>query len=322
MEVLETLKDTVNRLNFYPDMNAYDLKESLAKKYSLEHDNIILGNGSEGIISYIMKSFVAPGSKIVTSEATFIGFQILAKGVGANLVQTPLTSDMRFDVDAIIEACCEETRVIYIANPNNPTGTYLRKDEFEKLVDNAPKTTLIILDEAYLEFAKDTADYPDTMKYRLDNVLTLRTFSKSYGLAGLRLGYGFGHKDLIVNLHKVKLPFEPSLLAQTAGITALKCDSYLERTVENNSKNYNKLFEFLDHMGLSPIESKANFICFKANSPEHAKTIHSELLNQGVIIRDLIQNGLPSHLRVSIGLDNEVDYFIEKVKELKKEGRI
>lgn len=315
-KVLEAINEVSHRLQFYPDMNSYNLKQKLAEKYNLNHENIILGNGSEGIISYIMRSFVAPGSKIVTSKGTFIGFEILARSVGAELVQTPLTDDMKFDIDAIIRETDENTRVIYIANPNNPTGTYINTKEFERLIEGIPKTTLIILDEAYFEFAKDAPDYPDTMKYRLDNILTLRTFSKSYGMAGLRLGYGFGHHDLIVNLHKVKLPFEPSLLAQAAGVAALDCDDHLLKTVENNQRNYTKIFDFLEKNQYAPIASKTNFITFKAEN--FSEALNEYLLNEGVIIRDLKQNGLPNYLRVSIGTDEECDYFIEKMKGYKR----
>lgn len=315
-QVIEKIKSALERLQFYPDMNSFDLKEKLAQKFQLNHDNIILGNGSEGIISYIMRSFVGPGSKIVTSQSTFIGFEILSRSVGAELIQTPLTEDKKFDVKAIVEAVDESTRVIYIANPNNPTGTYITTNEFEYLIENVPSTTLIILDEAYFEFAKGEPDYPDTMKYRKDNILTLRTFSKSYGMAGLRLGYGFGHHDLINNLHKVKLPFEPSLLAQAAGVVALDCDDHLEQTLENNSRNYKKIFEFLNQNHYEPIASKTNFVTFKADG--FSDQLNEYLLNNGVIIRDLKQNGMPNYLRVSIGLDDECDYFIEKMKLYKK----
>lgn len=311
-KVVETIKKALEKLQFYPDMNSYDLKEKLAKKFNLSHDNIILGNGSEGIISYIMRSFVGPGSKIITSQSTFIGFEILSRSVGAELIQTPLTEEMKFDVNAIVKAVDDNTRVIYIANPNNPTGTYITTSEFEYLIENVPSTTLIILDEAYFEFAKDEPDYPDTMKYRKDNILTLRTFSKSYGMAGLRLGYGFGHHDLISNLHKVKLPFEPSLLAQAAGVVALDCDDHLSKTLENNSRNYSKMFAFLEENNYQPIPSKTNFITFKAEG--FSEKLNHFLLDNGVIIRDLKQNGLPDYLRVSIGRDEECDFFIEKMK--------
>lgn len=315
-KVITKIKDALEKLQFYPDMHSFDLKEKLAKKYNLAHENIILGNGSEGIISYIMRSFVGPGSRIITSQSTFIGFEILSRSVGAELIQTKLTDDMKFDVQAIVDAVDDNTRVIYIANPNNPTGTYITTKEFEFLIENVPATTLIILDEAYFEFAKDQPDYPDTMKYRKDNILTLRTFSKSYGMAGLRLGYGFGHHDLISNLHKVKLPFEPSLLAQAAGVVALDCDDHLEKTLENNQRNYEKLFNFLSENGYTPIPSKTNFITFKADG--FADELNQFLLNNGVIIRDLKQNGLPNYLRVSIGLDDECDFFIQKMSEFKR----
>ena len=171
----------------YPDMHAFKLKNALCDMYNLKTENIILGNGSEGIMAHISRAFIQPGDEVLTAEKTFIGFYILARGAGSKLVTVPRTSDHRYDVKAMAKAITDKTKVIYIANPDNPTGTYITKEEFDYLMEHVPKHVIVILDEAYFELAKDTPDYPDSMNYRYDNVITLRTFSKAYGLAVLEL---------------------------------------------------------------------------------------------------------------------------------------
>jgi histidinol-phosphate aminotransferase len=172
-------------LHRYPDMHGFKLKESLANLYNLKKENIILGNGSEGIMAGIAKAFIQEGDEVLTSANTFIGFYILTRSVGAQMRLTPLTSDYRYDVKAMAKAITPNTKIIYMANPNNPTGTYVTKSEFDYLMEHVPDHVLVILDEAYFEFAENKEDYPDSMDYRYDNVITLRTFSKGYGLGGI-----------------------------------------------------------------------------------------------------------------------------------------
>lgn len=300
----------------YPDMNAFALKSALARLYRLKKENIILGNGSEGIISYIARTFVSPGLEVLTSENTFIGFNITMQAVGAKVKTVPLTKDYRFDVKALARNITDKTKVIYICNPNNPTGTYITKNEFDELMKSVPKHVLVILDEAYFEFAIGKADYPDSMDYRYDNVLTLRTFSKAYGLAGIRVGYGFGHEDLIANLHKVKLPFEPSLIAQAGAIGALKDRNHLKRTVLNNNRRYDETFEFLTQKGFNPAPSVTNFIMFKTGSFEASEYLFNQLLNCGVIIRPLKANRMTDYVRVSLGTKSEMQHFFAAMEEV------
>lgn len=303
-------------LHRYPDMHAYELKSSLSRIYKLKRENIILGNGSEGIMSYIVRAFIQPGEEVLTSDKTFIGFYILARSVGANLVTVPLTSDYRFDVQAMAKKINANTKIIYIANPNNPTGTYITKDEFDYLMKFVPDHVLVILDEAYFEFAKGQQDYPDSMDYRYDNVITLRTFSKAYGLAGIRVGYGFAHEDLITNLHKIKLPFEPNLIAQLGATGALNDSPHLERTLKNNKKRYEQTMDFLRDRGLNPIPSVANFIMFKTGSAEASDWLFENLLNKGVIIRPLKANEMPEYIRVSLGTKEEMLHFYAAMDEV------
>ena len=310
----------------YPDMFAHQLKNSLCELYKLKPQNIILGNGSEGIMGYIVRAFLQPNEEVVTSENTFIGFLILAKSVGAKLIQVPRKPDYKYDVEAMAKKITPNTKIVYIANPDNPTGTYITKEEFDYLMGHVPSHTIVILDEAYFEFAQECWDYPDSMHYRYDNVITLRTFSKAYGISGVRCGYGFGHDYLIGNLHKVKLPFEPSLIAQKGAYGALQDYPHLKRTLDNNKKRYTALIDFLTQNKFKPIPSVTNFVTVKTGSEEASMYLYNELLNHGVIIRPLKANLMPDHVRISIGTKDEMNHFYQAMEEVlpeydKKFGR-
>ncbi len=298
----------------YPDMNAYMLKSSLAKLYKLKNENIILGNGSEGIMGYIARAFIQPGQEVLTSQNSFIGFSIIVRSVGAMLKTVPLTKDYRFDVEALASNITKKTKVIYICNPNNPTGTYINKKEFDYLMSHVPNHVLVILDEAYFEYAIGKDDYPNSMDYRYDNVLTLRTFSKAYGLSGIRIGYGFGHEDLISNLTKVKLPFEPGTIAQLGAAGAIHDKPHLKRTILNNQRRYTEAFDFLTKHEFNPIKSVANFIAFKTGSEEASRYMFDKLLDQGVIIRQLKANEMPDYVRVSLGLKSEMSHYFKAME--------
>lgn len=314
---IEQIKLGLGNIHRYPDMFAFELKSLLAKMYKLKTSNIILGSGSESILSSICKTFLWPGEEVLTSENTFIGFYIIAQATGPKVTTVPLTTDYKFDLSAIAKKITNKTRVIYLANPNNPTGTFFTKKEFDNLMKFVPDHVLVILDEAYFEFASGQNNFPDSMSYRYDNVITLRTFSKAYGLAGIRLGYGFAHDSLISELTKVKVPFEPNSLAQLAGIGALKDTNHLNATLLNNKKQYERTFPYLEKNGLSPIPSVTNFITFKSNDPE---SLFENLLNEGVIIRTLKSNGMPNHLRVSMGSQEEMDHFFRAMDKIREKN--
>lgn len=313
------IKEMTNALwdvHRYPDMFAHQLKNSLCELYKLKPQNIILGNGSEGIMGYIVRAFLRPDEEVVTSENTFIGFLILAKSVGAKLIQVPRQTNYKYDVKAMAKKINANTKIVYIANPDNPTGTYITKEEFDYLMKHVPSHTIVILDEAYFEFAQSEKDYPDSMNYRYDNVITLRTFSKAYGISGIRCGYGFGHDYLIGNLHKVKLPFEPSMIAQKGAYGALTDHPHLNRTLENNRDRYKELFSYLTNHGFRPIPSVTNFITVKTGSIEASTFLFDELLNHGVIIRPLKANLMPEYIRISIGTKDEMNHFYEAMNDV------
>lgn len=303
-------------LHRYPDQSAFRVKSALAQLYQLKKENIILGNGSEGILAYITRIFLRPGYNVLTSANSFIGFKILAQAAGAKVNEIPLTHDYRYDVHALAKKIGTETKLIYIANPNNPTGTYITKDDFDHLMKFVPPHVLVILDEAYFEFAIGQGDYPDSMNYRYDNVITLRTFSKAYGISGIRVGYGFAHEVLIKHLHKAKLTFSPNTIAQLGAYGALKDRNHLKITLKNNKKRIDTTFKFLNDHGFITIPSVCNFLTFKTGSPEASDWLCESLLEEGVIVRNLKVNEMPEFVRVSMGLKKEMDHFYEAMNKL------
>src|SRR5262245_50216511 len=258
-------------LNLYPN-GGLQLREVLAEEFDLKVENVIAGSGSEGIMSSIIRAFLCDEDEVLTTEAAFIGFQVLAKSRGITYRTVPY-NDWHYDLPGLAGAINERTKIIYLANPNNPTGTIFTRQDFDDFYKHVPERVLIILDEAYFEYAKDNPRYPDSMQYRYDNVITLRTFSKVYGLAGLRIGYGFAHEELIRNLLKVKLPFEPSTPAEAAGIAALADKEFLHRSLEHNARSLRYLSKGLADIGLTVISSEANFVMVVLSSKEEARRV-------------------------------------------------
>jgi histidinol-phosphate aminotransferase len=304
----------IRGLNFYPN-GGLDLRERLAAEYDVKVENVIAGSGSDGIMSNIIRTFLCDDDEVLTTEAAFIGFQVLARSRGVAYRTVPYRK-WHYDLAALAAAINTKTKIIYLANPNNPTGTIFTRQEFDEFYRHVPERVLIILDEAYFEYAKDNPRYPDSMHYRYDNVITLRTFSKIYGLAGVRIGYGFAHQDLISNLLKVKLPFEPSSLAQVAGIAALEDGEFVHRALELNARGRRMLTEALRKMNFEVVPSEANFVMLPLESADRARWLTEELLRRGVIVRPLGAFGLPSAIRISTGTDDENRMLIDALHEL------
>ncbi|MBN2426411.1 MAG: histidinol-phosphate transaminase [Calditrichaceae bacterium] len=311
----KAIKAAVKEVHRYPPSDGYGLRKALADQYDVKMNNVILGHGSEGIISVIMRTFLLDDEEAVTSQGSFITFDLQAQSRGIKLVQAPL-KNYCIDLDNIASRINEKTKLIYLANPNNPTGTIFRVHQFLDFIKNVPSRALVILDEAYFEFARHDPTFPDSMQYRLDNVITLRTFSKSYGLAGIRLGYGFAHEELISNLMKVKLSFEPSSLAIAAGIAAMKDDNFLNETLKLNRMGLEFFAGLFDELGLQHLPSHTNFMTFVLDSEDHVNRLYNKLLHEGVIVRPLKAFGLPNCIRVSTGLMEENEFFAEKLRKV------
>ena len=317
---VEEIKRHCGDLHLYPN-GGLELREVLAQQYRLKVGNVIAGSGSEGIMSNIIRTFLCDDDEVLTAEGTFIGFYVLAQSRGVKIVTVPL-KEYRFDLEAIADAINDHTKIIYLANPNNPTGTIFSKSEFDEFMKAVPEHVLIILDEAYFEYAKGNPDYPDSMQYRYDNVITLRTFSKIYGLAGVRIGYGFAHDKLIGNLLKVKLPFEPSTLAQAAGIAALSDTGFVKRSLDLNTRGKQWLAQAFHDLGLTAIPTDANFFMLVFDDEDEVDAFCNGLLHLGVIVRPLKAFRLPDCVRITIGTQEENERLTEAMsrvleKELK-----
>ena len=312
---IEAIKKTYSSLNRYPDANGLALRSKLGKKFNVKIDNVVIGSGSEGIMSSIMRTFLLSDDEIIGTEGSFIGFRVLANASGRKVHWVPM-KEKKYNLEEMAEKITDYTKIIYIANPDNPMGTYITKSDFDIFYDYVPDRALIILDEAYYEYAQDQVDYPDSMFYRYDNVITLRTFSKAYGLGGLRLGYGFAHDYLIENLNKVKPPFEPSLPAQSAGIAALDDDQFLEKTIRENKIGMKYLSKEFESLNIEFITSYANFITTVWENSTVAENIVDKLLDRGIIVRKLSSFGWENCIRITIGTSKENAILIKVLKSI------
>ncbi len=314
-KALKYVIDNLDNSHRYPDSYAFKLRSKLADIYDLKIDNVVLGGGSEGIMSVIMRTFLHDNDEIISAENSFIGFRVLANASGIKTNWVPM-KNYHYDLDALASNINDKTKIIYLANPDNPTGTYFNKSMFNNFMELVPNRVLVILDEAYFEYTENLNDFPNSMLYRYDNVITLRTFSKAYGLAGFRVGYGFGHKELIDSLMKVKLPFEPSSPAQLAAFASLDDLEFLSNTIKNNSLGMQKLLNSLKNYNTIPSVTNFITIIFDNNSEAHDFT--GFMLSNGVIVRNLKGFGLENCVRISVGTDNDNNFFCEVLNKLNK----
>jgi histidinol-phosphate aminotransferase len=308
---IEAAKASFTSIMNYPDPTAGELRDRIASKLNVKRENVIAASGSEGVMSLVMRAFFHDHEEALTAAATFIGFVVLVNARGVRLRSVPLTHDYRFDLPALADAITPETKIIYLANPNNPTGTYFSRAEFEAFMTRVPSHVLVLLDEAYVEYTEGIDDFPDSLQYRLDNVITLRTFSKAYGLAGLRVGYGVGQEDLIANLIKVKLPFEPSSPAQAAALAAIDDEEFLAESLEIVRAGKQRLYDFLDHNSIRYVKSVANSVMIIFDTEQLAIDYTEMMLRNGVVLRRLPAFGLPNCVRITIGLPDEMNHFEE-----------
>ncbi|MBC8322245.1 MAG: histidinol-phosphate transaminase [Candidatus Marinimicrobia bacterium] len=312
---MAAMKLAMGSIYRYPDANGFLLRKKLAERFNVKKDNVVIGAGSEGIISTILRTFLLNEDEIITAKGSFIGFKVLANASGKKVHWVSMKNH-HYDLEAMAEKINDYTKLIYIANPDNPMGTYITREEFDSFYAHVPDRVLIILDEAYYEFAQSTPDYPDSMSYRYDNVITLRSFSKAYGLAGARIGYGFAHDTLIGNLMKVKVPFEPSYLSQVAGYAALDDTAFLNNTIELNKSSMDYMMKEIEKLNIQYVPSITNFITTVWDSEDKAISITKRLLEKGVIVRHLTPFGWNNCIRISFGLKEENQRFITAITEI------
>ncbi len=301
-KALEAMRAALSQIHLYPDGSAFLLKRKLAERLGVEPANLILGNGSNEIIEFLGHALMTPGSEVVVSQYCFAIYPIVARMFGATVVTVPAVN-YGHDIDAMIAAITPATRVLFVANPNNPTGTLADRADMVRLLNEVPPYVLLVLDEAYFEFLDDPIDFlPLVRSGNRENLILLRTFSKIYGLAGLRLGYGIGHPALIQNLEKARQPFNLNSIAQAAALAGLEDAEHMERTRNNNRDGLRFFERALHQAGLEYVPSHANFLLVKVGD---GQKIFLELQKKGVITRPMGGYQLPEWIRISIGTPAE-----------------
>ncbi|MBU2488932.1 MAG: histidinol-phosphate transaminase [Proteobacteria bacterium] len=299
----EAVIQAVERLHRYPDGAAHELTAALAEKFSCDPEQIVLGNGSDEIIQMLAQAYLGPGDSAVMSDPAFLMYEISVQTQGGEAVKVPL-SGMDADLDAMAGQITESTRLVFVNNPINPTGSMVTGRQFDAFMERVPPGVLVVVDEAYIEFSRD----PDCLvshTYAVQGlpVVTLRTFSKAYGLAGLRLGYGIMPKEVAQILQRIRLPFNANLLAQAGALAALSDWEHLERTRQVVHEGLDTFYKELGRMGLEFQPSQANFLMIRV--PRPADEVFKSLLPLGVIVRSMASYGYPGHIRVSVGRPEE-----------------
>lgn len=311
---VEAIRNQLDRIFLYPDGSGYYLRQKLAEMNGLAMDQVILGAGSTDLIELVAKTFLTASDEAITSESSFYIYKLAATEMGANLIEIPL-HNAGFDLSAIAHAVTSRTKVIFIANPNNPTGTMFNAEDFNRFLDAVPARVLVVLDEAYFEYVRRQNYSRSLDEVRAGrNLLVLRTFSKVYGLAGLRIGYGFGSPELIESLNRIRSPFNASSPAQAGALAALDDGEHVVRSVESNGREMKFVTEELALLGVHYTPSVGNFVLIDTGRDCEQDFIR--LLHEGVIVRPMKLYGFPNSLRVTIGAHEENEIFLEALKRV------
>ncbi|HEX4604094.1 MAG TPA: histidinol-phosphate transaminase [Candidatus Angelobacter sp.] len=318
---LEAIRAAAAEVNLYPDNDASELRQALAARHQLAEEQIFIADGSLGILDVLARTFLVPGTNCISSERSFISYPLVTRTIGAEFIEVPMRQDA-YDLDAIAAAVNEQTRVVILANPNNPTGTMFDADATEAFLRRVPESVLVVLDEAYSDFAEHFArqrgiTYSRSFEYvraGQQNVLVLRTFSKAHGLAGIRLGYACGDPELLRTFARVRNSFSISVVAEAAGLAAIRDEDHIHKTVENNAAGAAWLMERFAEIGVHAVPTSANFIHFTID--EDAAAFARRMQAEGVIVRSLAPWGNPNAIRVSIGTPEENETFFWALKKL------
>ena len=311
----------VGDVNLYPDDSGFRLRNRLAEFHSINADQLILGAGSSDVLSMTAQAFLSPGVNAVFSAHSFAMYAIYTQAAGADAnVAAPLPADHEdmpygHDLDAMFNEIDAQTRIVFIANPNNPTGTWLQKEELKAFLDRVPDDVIVVLDEAYTQYVEDDR-FPDGIEWIAEypNLLVTRTFSKIYGLAGLRIGYGIASPDLLEVIGRVRAPFNVSLPALAAAEKALEDDDFIANSIRTNREGMEQLESGFEALGLKTSPSVGNFICVEFNQP--GVEIYDALLRKGVIVRPVANYQMPNHLRITIGSKKENEILLQALGEV------
>jgi histidinol-phosphate aminotransferase len=305
-------------LHRYPDGSAFYLKRRLAERHGVPPDQILVGNGSNEIIELVVRTFLRPRDEAVMADQAFVIYRLVVQAAGGTPVIVPLR-DFTHDLEAIADAITPRTRIVFLGNPNNPTGTIFRRAAWEAFLRAVPRDVVVVADDAYADYVEDP-DYPNTIAERGEGtvpVLTLRTFSKLYGLAGLRIGYSVAPAPMIEVMGRVRQPFNVNALAQVGALAALEDEEHVRRTLALNREGMTYLVEAFRELGLGYVPSAANFLLVRVG---HGARVYQALLRRGVIVRPMDGYGFPEHLRVTVGLPEENRRLIEVLPAVLREG--
>ncbi len=308
------VSEYLSKVNRYPDGDAFYLKNKLARRLSVKPENLIFGNGSNEVIEIVARTFMKPGDEAVMGEFAFIVFPIVTQAVGAKAIISPM-SHLTHNLRDMFKRITPKTRAVFIANPNNPTGTMVKRDEVEWFLERVPEDIIVVIDEAYFDYVDDP-EYPNSLNYRGlgKSIITVRTFSKIYGLAGLRLGFGVSSEEIISYMSRMREPFNVNSLAQVAAIAALDDAEHVKRSKKINGEGLGYLTKELKKLGLPFAPSFANFILVDLGADPIP--IYNALLREGVIVRPVMNYGLKTHIRVTVGLPEENERFVRAIKKV------
>lgn len=309
------VEDAMLDIARYPDGNSFALREAVAQKFQVAPDQIVFGNGSNDILELSARAFLQVGDEVIYSQHAFAVYPLVTQAVGATGIVVP-AKNYAHDLEGFLKAITAKTRLIFIANPNNPTGTLIDKATLTSFLKQVPKNVLVVLDEAYDEYLS-SEDKSEAIHWldTFENLIISRTFSKAYGLAGLRVGFGLMHADIADILNRIRQPFNVNAIAQAAAVASIKDEDFVARSYAANQAGMLQLTQGLEQLGLSYIDSYANFISFAVND---AATVNQKLLESGIIVRPVANYDMPDYLRVSIGLFSENQRFLDALKSIVK----
>jgi histidinol-phosphate aminotransferase len=312
--------------NFYPDNDAIELRQKLAEKHSVHPEQIVPTSGSTALLGIIARTLLSPGLNAVTSERSFIVYPIATQAAGGQLIKVPMRGDA-FDLNAIAGRVDHQTRIIFISNPNNPTGTLLPARELDRFLDEVPEHVIVILDEAYYDFAQHFAvnrgvDYSHALDYvnQGRKVVVLRTFSKAHGLAGVRVGYGIGPAELMSYFARMRTTFSVSVVAQAGALAALDDEAHTQKTLENNAEQADRLMAAITELGYHPVPTWANFVY--CDLGDDSAAVAKRLQAEGVIVRPMGPWGAPTAIRISIGTPEQNEIFLKAFKKVMERATV
>ena len=316
-KAIAAVREALEGVHRYPDGASFALRERLSGRLGVDSEQLVFGAGADEILELLAKVLLGPGDEAIFAWPSFAMYPVVVQGMGATSIRVPLTGDLAHDLPAMSAAVTDRTRLIFVCNPNNPTGTSVGAEDFDRFVESLPETAVLAIDEAYYEFVR-RSDFPDSLKWvgRRPGTIVLRTFSKIFGLAGLRIGFGVADLELAGYLQRARHPFNISRLAEVAALAALDDGEHAERARSTNAEGIDYLRAELSGLGIETWTTDANFLLAEAGADTAER-----LLREGIIVRPLHGFGMPEHIRISVGLPEENERLVKALRRL-REGRL